>query len=296
MIDIDSVGQREMRVLARRLQAYAAELQDEPQRQFDLHMSAELSKHLARLTAKRVRPAEVPLHSGRRPSKPVQAAERRLGEMMASQKERFGTAQGTRSDLGFEKTKVEALAKVGIDKSSRTRARKAAVIISEYQAARSMSAPAPMATKPLFVAAPHIGEGRYCQFPGAPAGPSCWSATHGGKRNCPPLPRNSCSTRSIACLPTSRCCIRRTPTCAWRTKNCTSALTITIGSNRARPRRKHRSQSKARQRAARQVSQTPPLAKAELSPCTGRSVGPAFCPPGADYGAGEASGLPFSTM
>ncbi len=33
-------------------------------------------------------------------------AERRLGEMMAEQRETFGTAQGQRTDLGYQKTQV----------------------------------------------------------------------------------------------------------------------------------------------------------------------------------------------
>jgi hypothetical protein len=72
MIDNDSVGQLEMRSLAHRLQAYAAELGSDPKRQFDLRMAAELMEHLARLTTKLARPAEVPLHSGGACSKPTQ--------------------------------------------------------------------------------------------------------------------------------------------------------------------------------------------------------------------------------
>jgi hypothetical protein len=64
MADGDSIGQQQMPALARRLQAYAADLQSEPQRQFDLRMASELLEHLARLTTKLARPAEVPLHSG----------------------------------------------------------------------------------------------------------------------------------------------------------------------------------------------------------------------------------------
>jgi hypothetical protein len=53
-------------------------------------------------------------------------AERRLGEMMVVQKSRFGTAQGRRNDLGFEKTQVvvPTLAEAGIDKSLADRTRK----------------------------------------------------------------------------------------------------------------------------------------------------------------------------
>jgi hypothetical protein len=64
MTDGDSVGQRELRALARRLQAHAAGLDSEPKRQFDLKMTAELMAHLARLTTKLATPAEVPLRSG----------------------------------------------------------------------------------------------------------------------------------------------------------------------------------------------------------------------------------------
>jgi hypothetical protein len=48
MTDGDSIGQQQMRALARGLQAYAAELKREPQRQFDLKMAAELLEHLNR--------------------------------------------------------------------------------------------------------------------------------------------------------------------------------------------------------------------------------------------------------
>jgi hypothetical protein len=67
MTDTDSVGQLQMRALARRLQVYAAELDSEPQRQFELRMASELLEHLARLTTKLAKPADVPLHSGGRP-------------------------------------------------------------------------------------------------------------------------------------------------------------------------------------------------------------------------------------
>ena len=63
----DSVGQLQMRGLSRRLKAYAAELQDDPTRQFDLKMAAELLEHLARLTTKLPRPAPTELHTGRHP-------------------------------------------------------------------------------------------------------------------------------------------------------------------------------------------------------------------------------------
>ena len=66
MIDTDSVGQREMRGLSRRLQAYADD-QGDPTRRHDLRTASELLLHLERLTTKLSRPAEVPLHSGRRP-------------------------------------------------------------------------------------------------------------------------------------------------------------------------------------------------------------------------------------
>jgi ABC-type sulfate/molybdate transport systems ATPase subunit len=66
MTEVDSVGQLQMRALARRLQAHAAELHDQPQRAFDLKMASELLEHLARLTTKLARPAEVPFGSGRR--------------------------------------------------------------------------------------------------------------------------------------------------------------------------------------------------------------------------------------
>jgi hypothetical protein len=54
-----------MRALARRLQAYAAELQDEPVKRHDMRMTTELLEHLARLTTTLPKPAEAPLHSGR---------------------------------------------------------------------------------------------------------------------------------------------------------------------------------------------------------------------------------------
>jgi hypothetical protein len=56
-----------MRSLANRFRTFAAELDSDPSRQFDLKMAAELLEHLARLTAKLAKPADVPLHSGRRP-------------------------------------------------------------------------------------------------------------------------------------------------------------------------------------------------------------------------------------
>jgi hypothetical protein len=62
----DSIGQLAMRSLARRLRAYAHELQAEPSEAFDLKMAAELMEHPARLATRLARPEEVPLHSGRR--------------------------------------------------------------------------------------------------------------------------------------------------------------------------------------------------------------------------------------
>jgi hypothetical protein len=67
MSDIDSTGQLEMRALSRRLKDYAAEMQAEPAKAFDLNMAAELMTHLANLTTKLSRPAEVELGSVRRP-------------------------------------------------------------------------------------------------------------------------------------------------------------------------------------------------------------------------------------
>jgi hypothetical protein len=60
-------------------------------------------------------------------------AEKRVGEMMAAQKEAFGTAQGKRSDLGLEKTQVETptLAEAGIDKNLANRARKLGALSEE---------------------------------------------------------------------------------------------------------------------------------------------------------------------
>ena len=59
-------------------------------------------------------------------------AERKLGELMAAQKELLGTAQGRRSDLGLTETQVETtpitLAEAGIDKHLADRARKYAAI------------------------------------------------------------------------------------------------------------------------------------------------------------------------
>ena len=57
MIDTDSVGQREMRALGRRLQVYADEFQGQPSKAFDLKKAAELLEHRACLTMK-ARPAE----------------------------------------------------------------------------------------------------------------------------------------------------------------------------------------------------------------------------------------------
>ena len=50
-------------------------------------------------------------------------AERRVGEMMAAQRETFGTAQGRRSDLGFSESQVGTLDEAGIDKNLAKRAR-----------------------------------------------------------------------------------------------------------------------------------------------------------------------------
>lgn len=58
-------------------------------------------------------------------------AERRIGELMAAQRESVGTAQGRRSDLGPSATQVDVpitLAEVGIDKHLADRARKYAAI------------------------------------------------------------------------------------------------------------------------------------------------------------------------
>lgn len=57
-------------------------------------------------------------------------AERRIGELMAAQREHFGTAQGRRSDLGLNSTQVEkpTLADAGIDKNLADRARKYAAV------------------------------------------------------------------------------------------------------------------------------------------------------------------------
>jgi hypothetical protein len=65
MTDGDSIGQLQMRALSRRLQAYADE-QADPTRRHDLRMASELLQHLANLTTKLARPAEVPVGSGRR--------------------------------------------------------------------------------------------------------------------------------------------------------------------------------------------------------------------------------------
>lgn len=58
--------------------------------------------------------------------------ERRLGELMAAQRQSHGTAQGRRSDLGFSATQVEeapiTLTEAGIDKNLADRARKYAAI------------------------------------------------------------------------------------------------------------------------------------------------------------------------
>jgi hypothetical protein len=67
MTEADSVGQREIRALARRLQAHATELPVEPTTAFDLRMASELLEHLAKLTTKLSRPVEVELGSSRRP-------------------------------------------------------------------------------------------------------------------------------------------------------------------------------------------------------------------------------------
>jgi N6-adenosine-specific RNA methylase IME4 len=60
-------------------------------------------------------------------------AERRLGGMMAAQKEQFGTAQGRRTDLGFSKTQVDkaTLQEAGIDKNLAHRARQLHAMSSE---------------------------------------------------------------------------------------------------------------------------------------------------------------------
>lgn len=59
-------------------------------------------------------------------------AERRIGELMAAQRDSVGTAQGRRSDLGFSETQVGnapvTLAEAGIDKNLADRARKYAAI------------------------------------------------------------------------------------------------------------------------------------------------------------------------
>jgi hypothetical protein len=65
MTDGDSSGARAMRDLSRRLKDYAADLGHNPERQFDIRQAAELLLHLANLTTKLARPAEVPLGSGR---------------------------------------------------------------------------------------------------------------------------------------------------------------------------------------------------------------------------------------
>lgn len=58
--------------------------------------------------------------------------ERRLGELMATQKAEHGSAQGRRTDLGFSGTQVDTapitLAEAGIDKNLADRARKFAAI------------------------------------------------------------------------------------------------------------------------------------------------------------------------
>jgi hypothetical protein len=56
-----------MQSLAARLRDHAAEPDGQPNRQFDLKMASELLIHLAGLATKVAKPAEVPLHSGRRP-------------------------------------------------------------------------------------------------------------------------------------------------------------------------------------------------------------------------------------
>jgi N6-adenosine-specific RNA methylase IME4 len=53
-------------------------------------------------------------------------AERRVGEMMAEQRETVGTAQGRRTDLGPQQTQVGTLTEAGIDKHLADRARKLA--------------------------------------------------------------------------------------------------------------------------------------------------------------------------
>jgi hypothetical protein len=50
--------------------------------------------------------------------------------MMEAQKEKYGTAQGQRSDLGYEKTQV-TLAQAGIDKNLAHRARSLARMSEE---------------------------------------------------------------------------------------------------------------------------------------------------------------------
>jgi hypothetical protein len=67
MAEGDSVGQQQMRALAGRFRAHAAELQAEPNKAFDLKMASGLLKHLAGLTAKLARPAELPFSLRRRP-------------------------------------------------------------------------------------------------------------------------------------------------------------------------------------------------------------------------------------
>jgi len=53
---------------------------------------------------------------------------RRLGELLAEQKAPVGLAQGSRTDLGFEKTQVKAtLAEAGIDKNLAGRAARSRV-------------------------------------------------------------------------------------------------------------------------------------------------------------------------
>jgi hypothetical protein len=55
-----------MRELAGRLRHHAA-TEDKPDKAFDLRQAAELLLHLEQLTLKLAKPAEAPLHSGRRP-------------------------------------------------------------------------------------------------------------------------------------------------------------------------------------------------------------------------------------
>lgn len=58
MTHFESTGQREIRALSRRLQSYAGD-QADPVRMHDLRMASELLEHLARLTTKLSRPAQL---------------------------------------------------------------------------------------------------------------------------------------------------------------------------------------------------------------------------------------------